>query len=311
MFYHKPIMVDDVIHYLNIKENGIYIDCTTGGGGHSYEIAKRLKGGRLICIDQDQDALNFAKKRLEKYNSRVTFIKSNYAQYDKILESQGLNRVDGVLLDIGISSFQIDTPKRGFAYMEDGPLDMRMDQEQKLTAAYVVNNYSKDELIRIFKEYGEEKYSKSIAEGIVRQRQISSINTTFDLVEIINRLIPPKAKYKMKGHPAKRIFQSIRIEVNGELFVLETVLPKIIHSLSTHGRLVVLTFHSLEDRIVKKCFKEFEKDCTCPPDIPICVCNKMKEIKFLHRKVITASEKEIKQNPRAKSCKLRAIEKIQ
>lgn len=309
-FKHEPVLLSETIDGLDIKENGIYVDCTLGGGGHSLEILKRLGSkGRLIAIDQDEEALIESQKRLADYKDKITFIKSNYAYLESILDSLEIDKVDGVLMDIGVSSYQLDEGERGFSYHQDAPLDMRMDQTSELTAAYVVNNYSREELEVIFWNYGEEKWGKRIAEFIVEQREDKPIASTLELVEIIKKAIPKKIRMQGK-HPAKRVFQALRIEVNKELDVLESTIGIAIDRLNKRGRLAIITFHSIEDRIVKNRFNEYAKGCTCPPDFPICVCNKTKEIKILNRKPITASKEELDSNRRSASAKLRVCEKL-
>ncbi|WP_300408341.1 16S rRNA (cytosine(1402)-N(4))-methyltransferase RsmH [Lagierella sp.] len=309
-FKHIPVLLEETIEGLKIQENKIYVDCTLGGGSHSLEIAKRLKDGRLICIDQDLDALNAAKAKLKDYSDKITFIKSNFKYFEEILDQLGIEKVDGVLMDIGVSSFQIDEVSRGFSYMEDAPLDMRMDKQQELTAAFIVNNYSVEELSDIFFKYGEEKWSYRIAQFIVEKRREKEIETTFDLVEIIDSAVPLEVRKKSKGHYSKRVFQALRIEVNDELGALEYVLPRIVKRLNKGGRLCVITFHSLEDRIVKNIFKDLNTDCICPPDLPICVCNKKKEVEIITRKPITPTELEMEENSRSKSSKLRIVERV-
>ncbi|MDO5026224.1 MAG: 16S rRNA (cytosine(1402)-N(4))-methyltransferase RsmH [Tissierellia bacterium] len=309
-FNHIPVLLDETIEGLDIKENGIYVDCTLGGGGHSLEILKRLGSqGRLVAIDQDEDALIEAQKRLYDYKDQIYFVKSNYAYLESILDSLNIDKVDGVLMDIGVSSYQLDEKDRGFSYHQDAILDMRMDKSQELTARYVVNNYSKEELENIFWNYGEEKWGKRIAEFIVDDRTDKEIVSTLELVEIIKKAIPKKIRMQGK-HPAKRVFQALRIEVNKELDVLESTLGIAVDRLKEDGRLAVITFHSIEDRIVKTRFLEMAKGCSCPPEFPICVCNKKEEIEILTRKPITASKEELDKNKRAKSAKLRICRKI-
>lgn len=309
-FNHEPVLLNETIEALNIKENGIYVDCTVGGAGHSIEILKRVgPNGKLVAIDQDEEALLTATKRLKDYKDQVYFIKCNYAYIGQILDSLGIDFVDGVLMDIGVSSYQLDEGKRGFSYHQDSPLDMRMDQSQELTAKDVVNKYSKEKLETIFWNYGEEKWGMRIAEFIVKEREKKEIETTFELVEIIKKAIPKKVRMEGK-HPAKKIFQAIRIEVNNELDVLETGIYSSIERLKAGGRLAIITFHSLEDRIVKTNFKELAKGCTCPPDFPICVCNKKEKIKVITKKPVVASEEEVDRNNRSRSAKLRVAEKI-
>lgn len=309
-FNHEPVLLQETIEALNIKENGIYVDCTVGGAGHSIEILKRMgPEGRLVAIDQDQEALLAATNRLSDYKDQVYFIKCNYAYLGQILDSLSIDKVDGVLMDIGVSSHQLDEGERGFSYHQEAELDMRMDKEQELTARYVVNNYSKEDLESIFWNYGEEKWGMRIAEFIVEKRQEKEIETTFDLVEIIKAAIPKKVRMEGK-HPAKRVFQALRIEVNKELDVLETGIYSAVERLKNGGRLSVITFHSLEDRIVKNIYKELSRGCTCPPEFPVCVCNKKEVIKVITRRPIVASQEELERNNRSRSAKLRVCEKL-
>ena len=304
-FKHIPIMLEQVIEGLDIKPDGIYVDGTLGGGGHSYEIAKRLvSGGRLIGIDQDEAAINAAGARLSEFNDRVTIVRSNYAQMVSVLHSLDINRVDGILLDLGVSSHQLDNAERGFSYMEDAPLDMRMDRRQEKTAWDIVNYYSQAELTRIIRDYGEDKFAAKIAAKIIGFRENKPIETTGELAEIIKLAIP--IKYRLTGgHPAKRTFQAIRIELNRELEVLEESIEGMIDILSDGGRMAVITFHSLEDRIVKAAFKKAESPCTCPSDFTICVCGKKAKGFVASRKPLIPSDEEMERNPRAKSSKLR------
>ena len=304
-FKHIPIMLEQVIEGLDIKPDGIYVDGTLGGGGHSYEIAKRLvSGGRLIGIDQDEAAINAAGARLSEFNDRVTIVRSNYAQMVSVLHSLDINRVDGILLDLGVSSHQLDNAERGFSYMEDAPLDMGMDRRQEKTAWDIVNYYSQAELTRIIRDYGEDKFAAKIAAKIIGFRENKLIETTGELAEIIKLAIP--IKYRLTGgHPAKRTFQAIRIELNRELEVLEESIEGMIDILSDGGRMAVITFHSLEDRIVKAAFKKAESPCTCPSDFPICVCGKKTKGFVASRKPLIPSDEEMERNPRAKSSKLR------
>ena len=304
-FKHIPIMLEQVIEGLDIKPDGIYVDGTLGGGGHSYEIAKRLvSGGRLIGIDQDEAAINAAGARLSEFNDRVTIVRSNYAQMVSVLHSLDINRVDGILLDLGVSSHQLDNAERGFSYMGDAPLDMRMDRRQEKTAWDIVNYYSQAELTRIIRDYGEDKFAAKIAAKIIGFRENKPIETTGELAEIIKLAIP--IKYRLTGgHPAKRTFQAIRIELNRELEVLEESIEGMIDILSDGGRMAVITFHSLEDRIVKAAFKKAESPCTCPSDFPICVCGKKTKGFVASRKPLIPSDEEMERNPRAKSSKLR------
>ena len=304
-FKHIPIMLEEVIEGLDIKPNGIYVDGTLGGGGHSYEIAKRLvSGGRLIGIDQDEAAIKAAGARLSEFGDRVTVVRSNYAQMVSVLQSLGIEQVDGILLDLGVSSHQLDNAERGFSYMEDAPLDMRMDRRQEKTARDIVNYYSQAELTRIIRDYGEDKFAAKIAAKIIGFRENKPVETTGELAEIIKSAIP--MKYRLTGgHPAKRTFQAIRIELNRELGVLEESIEGMLDTLSDEGRMAVITFHSLEDRIVKSAFKKAESPCTCPPDFPICVCGKKSKGFVASRKPLIPSDEEMERNPRAKSSKLR------
>lgn len=309
VFKHIPIMLEEVIEGLNIKPNGIYVDGTLGGAGHSGEIVKRLdKGGRLIGIDQDEMAILAASKRLEPFNDRVTVVRSNYRRMTEILKSLGIERVDGILLDLGVSSYQLDTAERGFSYMEDAPLDMRMDRRNEKTAKDIVNSYSEKDLSRILKEFGEEKFAQRIAHNIVSRRETKEISKTFELVDIIKASIPAKNRLT-GGHPAKRTFQAIRIELNEELSVLSESIEGMVETLNDGGRFAVITFHSLEDRIVKNVFKKYENPCTCPSSFPLCVCGKKPLGRVIGRKPLIASEKELEENPRAKSAKLRVFER--
>lgn len=310
-FAHKPIMLDECIQGLDIKPDGIYLDCTVGGGGHSYEIASRLtEGGRLIAIDKDDDALAAAKERLAEFGDKVTFVKSDFKKAAEVLDSLGIDLIDGVLMDLGVSSWQIDNFDRGFSYRSrDSRLDMRMDKEQTLSAYEVVNNYDEASLRRIIKDYGEENFASRIAFNICKYREVKPIETTGELIDVIEYSMPPKARYA-GGHPAKRTFQAIRIEVNGELDGLDDFIEKIVDRLKTGGRIAVITFHSLEDRIVKQKFKWLEKDCICPPKTPVCVCGKVAKLKILTNKPITADAEERKENPRSESAKLRIALKI-
>ncbi|MBQ9479741.1 MAG: 16S rRNA (cytosine(1402)-N(4))-methyltransferase RsmH, partial [Selenomonadaceae bacterium] len=304
-YKHTSVMLDEAIDILMTDERGIYVDGTVGGGGHARAMASRLDGGLLIGIDRDQEAIDAAADRLSGFNVRL--VRSNFSRFDEILDELSIDRIDGAIFDLGVSSHQIDDASRGFSYMHDAPLDMRMDIRQQLSAFDVVNHYSEDQLVKIFSEYGEEKFSKRIARAIVERRRSQSIETTGQLVELIKGSVPA---LKGAGHPAKRVFQAIRIEVNNELGVLDGVLRSAVNRLKVGGRLAVITFHSLEDRIVKTTFKELATDCICPKNIPVCVCGHRAQIKLLGR-ARTPSSQEIKNNPRAKSAKLRAAEKIQ
>lgn len=309
-FNHKSVLLQETIENLNIKPDGIYVDGTLGGAGHSYEIAKRLSNkGRLIGIDQDADAIAAATEHLAEYKDRVTIIRSNYAAMKSELQKIGITQVDGILLDLGVSSFQLDTPERGFTYREeDAPLDMRMDQRQSKTARDIVNGYSEQELYRIIRDFGEDRFAKNIAKHIVKERQKKEIETTGELTEIIRASIPMKVQ-ATGGHPAKRTFQAIRIELNRELEVLQDNLDEMIDLLADDGRFCIITFHSLEDRIVKTSFRKNENPCTCPKEFPVCVCGNVSKGKVITRKPILPSEEELEENKRAKSAKLRVFER--
>ena len=308
-FLHKSVLLDEVIENMNIKKEGVYVDGTLGGAGHSYEICKRLgEGGGLVGIDQDKDAIEAATRRLEPFSDKVFIVRSNYCQMKEVLRSLGIEKVDGILLDLGVSSYQLDNGERGFSYMHDGPLDMRMDDRQKKTAKDIVNQYSELELSRMIWDYGEDKCAKSIARHIVQARAEKPIETTYELVEIIKKSIPMKMQ-KNGGHPAKRTFQAIRIELNQELEVLRKSINDMIDCLEFGGRLEIITFHSLEDRIVKQMFKTAERPCVCPPELPVCVCGRQSKGKVITRKPILPSEEEREENSRAKSAKLRVFEK--
>lgn len=308
-FKHISVMLQECIEGLNIKPDGIYVDCTLGGAGHSLEILKNLSSkGRLIGIDQDEDALNAAKERLKDYNN-VTFVHDNFYNIKEILEELNIEKVDGILMDLGVSSYQLDEGERGFSYMQDAPLDMRMNRNSPFSAYNVVNEYSQEELYDVIKSFGEEKFAKKIATIIVDRRKKKPIETTFDLVDIIKASIP--AKFRQEGgHPAKRTFQAIRIEVNKELHILDRAITDGVEALSLGGRMAIITFHSLEDRIVKNKFRDLHDPCKCPKELPMCVCNKTPIIKLINRKPIEASEEELKYNSRSKSAKLRIAEKI-
>lgn len=307
-FNHIPVLLNECIECLNIKESGIYVDGTLGGGGHSSHVLKRLnKTGRLIGIDRDKEALKHTSEKLKEY-SNVTYINDKHENIRNILLELGIDKVDGILLDLGVSSYQLDEPSRGFSYMNDAPLDMRMNKEQDFTAYDVVNKYSEERLKEIFFLYGEEKYSKAIARKIVDVRKLKDIKTTLELVDIIKSAIPAKARNE-KQHPAKRVFQAIRIEVNGELVDLEQALKDAVISLKKDGRLLVITFHSLEDRIVKKTFEELQGKCICPADFPKCVCGFESYGRIVNKKPIIADNEELENNPRARSAKLRVFER--
>ena len=309
-FNHKSVLLKETIDNLNINPDGIYVDGTLGGGGHSYEIAKRLSNnGKLIGIDQDEDAIKAASERLKVFGSKVTIVRNNYCNMNLVLDELGIAKVDGIILDLGVSSYQLDTAERGFTYKEDAPLDMRMDQRQKLTAKDIVNNYSEFDLYRIIRDYGEDKFAKNIAKHIVAARQNEEIVSTLQLGEIIKAAIPMKCR-AVGGHPAKKTFQAIRIELNHELEVLENSVDMMIDRLNSKGRICIITFHSLEDRIVKTRFKNNENPCTCPPDFPVCICGKASRGKVVTRKPILPSEEELEENKRSKSSKLRVFEKI-
>ncbi len=307
-FEHKSVLLEETIEHLNIKPDGVYVDGTLGGGGHSYEIAKRLQTGRLIGIDQDEAAIRAAGERLAPYQDRVTIVRSNYSDMKQVLYDLRIDQADGILLDLGVSSHQLDTPERGFSYKEDAPLDMRLDTRSDKTARDIVNGYSEMELYRIIRDYGEDNFAKNIAKHIVRQRADKPIETTFELNEAIKAAIPMKLRVNT-GHPAKRTFQAIRIELNRELEVLKDTLQDMIALLSPEGRLCIITFHSLEDRIVKSCFKMNENPCTCPPNFPVCVCGKVSRGRVISRKPILPSAGELEENKRSKSAKLRVFEK--
>ena len=310
-FVHKSIMLEEVIESLAIKPNGIYVDGTLGGAGHSSEIVKRLgEDGRLIGIDQDGEAIEAATKRLKPYKDKVTIVRSNYAQMKEVLRDLGIHKVDGILLDLGVSSYQLDNAERGFTYREDVPLDMRMDQRQTKTAKDIVNDYSEMELYHIIRNYGEDKFAKNIAKHIVQARQKAPIETTGQLIEVIKAAIPKKVR-ATGGHPAKKTFQAIRIELNHELDVLKNNLEDMIDLLNDEGRIAIITFHSLEDRIVKRAFKKNENPCTCPPNFPVCVCGNVSKGKQLTRKPIIPGEEELEYNKRAKSSKLRVFERAE
>ena len=308
-FSHKPVLLEECIQALNIRPDGVYLDGTLGRAGHSREIVRRLSGGRLICVDRDQAALDAAQERLGEWMDKVTLVHSNFDRLEEILDRLGLPGVDGMLFDLGVSSPQLDDGTRGFSYRTDAPLDMRMDQNQSLTAAELVNGWPQEELRRILSLYGEERYAPSIAAAIVRRRQERPIETTLDLVEVIKSGMPARA-LKEKQHPAKRSFQAIRIAVNDELASVDRMIQAAVPRLNPGGRLAVITFHSLEDRIVKTGLAAFARGCICPPDFPVCVCGRKPAVKLLFRKPAVPTEEEIAENPRARSAKLRAAEKL-
>ena len=308
-FTHYPVLLEECLDGLAIKPDGVYLDGTLGRAGHSRCIAQRLDTGRLICVDRDQAALDAAQERLGPWMDRVTLVHSNFAEIDSILDGLGLDKIDGMLFDLGVSSPQLDDSSRGFSYMADAPLDMRMDRSEGLTAADVVNTWSQDELRRILLQYGEERYAGLIAAAIVRRRADKPIATTLELVDIIKSAMPGKA-LKEKQHPAKRSFQAIRIAVNDELTAVDRMIRAAVPRLKKGGRLAVITFHSLEDRIVKTGMAEFAKGCTCPPDFPVCVCGKTPDIKIITKKPVLPTERELEENPRSRSAKLRVAEKV-
>lgn len=308
-FAHKSILLPEVVEQLNIKPDGCYLDGTLGGGGHAYAVCTRLDArGRYIGIDQDGDALETSRKRLEKFGSMVSFHRANYVQYEQVLDEIGIHRVDGILLDLGVSSYQLDNAERGFTYREDVPLDMRMDQRGSRTARDIVNEYSEMDLYRIIRDYGEDKFAKNIAKHIVAARETAPIETTGQLTEIIKGAIPMKMRLT-GGHPAKKTFQAIRIELNGELQVLEQAIDGMIDRLNPGGRFCIITFHSLEDRIVKNRFRENENPCICPSSFPVCVCGRKSKGRVITRKPILPGAQEIEENSRAKSAKLRVFER--
>lgn len=308
-FKHKSVLLEETIEGLRVKPDGIYVDGTLGGAGHASEVCRRLSAkGRFIGIDQDQDAIVAASERLAAYKDRVTIIRSNYCYMVDELKNLGIHQVDGIVLDLGVSSYQLDNEERGFTYRADAPLDMRMDQRQSRTAADIINGYEEKELYRIIRDYGEDKFAKNIAKHIVAARQEKPVRTTGELTEIIRRAIPMKIQ-AAGGHPAKRTFQAVRIELNRELDVLRESLDGMIDMLGDGGRICVITFHSLEDRIVKTIFRKNENPCTCPPDFPVCVCGKKSKGKVITRKPILPGKQELEENSRSKSAKLRIFER--
>ena len=308
-FHHVSVLLEECLEGLNIKPDGIYVDGTLGGAGHSSQIAKRLTTGRLIGIDRDPVALNAAGERLAPYADRVTLVHSNFCEMDHVLDDLGIEGVDGILLDLGVSSPQLDEVSRGFSYMGDAPLDMRMNNEDSLTADVVVNTWSQEELKRILYDYGEERYAPQIAAAICRRRENAPIKTTLELVDVIRSAMPPAA-LREKQHPAKRSFQAIRIAVNDELGAVRQVMDAAIPKLNPGGRLAIITFHSLEDRIVKNGMADAAKGCTCPPNFPVCVCGKKPKVKIITRTPVVSGEEELDRNPRARSAKLRVCEKL-
>lgn len=308
-FHHISVLLNECIDNLNIRPDGIYVDGTMGGGGHSLEIAKRLTTGRLICIDQDPNAHEAAGKRLAEYKDRITFVRDNFGNIVDILDSLGIEKIDGMLLDIGVSSHQLDEAERGFSYQQDAPLDMRMNPDRPFSAYDVVNGYDEDELDRVIFTYGEERWARRIAQFIVKERENKPIETTGELVDIIKKAVPKGAR-KDGPHPAKRTFQAIRIEVNGELEVLQRAIDDVAARLAVGGRLCIITFHSLEDRIVKEAFRKQENPCICPPQFPVCVCGKKPLGRVITRKPILPSKEELEENPRSRSAKLRVLEGV-
>lgn len=308
-FHHISVLLNECIDNLNITPDGIYVDGTMGGGGHSLEIAKRLTTGRLICIDQDPNAHETAGKRLAEYKDRITFVRDNFGNIANILDSLGIEKIDGMLLDIGVSSHQLDEAERGFSYQQDAPLDMRMNPDRPFSAYDVVNGYDEDELDRVIFTYGEERWARRIAQFIVKEREAKPIETTGELVDIIKKAVPKGAR-KDGPHPAKRTFQAIRIEVNGELEVLQRAIDDVAARLAVGGRLCIITFHSLEDRIVKEAFRKQENPCICPPQFPVCVCGKKPLGRVITRKPILPSKEELEENPRSRSAKLRVLEGV-
>ena len=307
-FNHKSVLLNEVIESLNIKADGYYVDGTLGGGGHALEVVKRLESGKLIGIDRDSDAIKAATQRLNDYINNVIIIRDNYVNIENILKRENIGKVDGIYIDLGVSSYQLDTAERGFTYRFDAPLDMRMDDRNELKASDIVNDYSESELFHIIRDYGEDRFAKNIAKHIVEYRNKKRIETTFELVDIIKASIPMKIQVT-GGHPAKRTFQAIRIELNKELEVLTDSLDVMIDLLKPGGRLSVITFHSLEDRIVKQAFKKAESPCVCPKKFPVCVCGNKSKGRVITRKAILPSEEELEENSRSKSAKLRVFEK--
>lgn len=307
-FNHVSVLLKECIEGLNIKPNGIYVDGTLGGGGHSFKILQLLDGGKLIGVDQDTDALKAATDRLKIFEGKFIPVHSNFSQISRVLADLEIKKIDGLLLDLGVSSFQLDEAERGFSYMNDGKLDMRMNQNDTFTAYDVVNGYSEQKLTEIITDYGEENWSNRIAKFIIQERAEKPIETTFELVEVIKKAIPAAAR-KDGPHPAKRTFQAIRIEVNNELKIIEQTIEAAVENLNKGGRIAIITFHSLEDRIVKNAYKKLATGCTCPPEFPVCVCGGKAKVKIITKKPILPSDEEIEMNPRARSAKLRVAEK--
>lgn len=308
-FAHTSVLLNETIHHLNIKPDGIYVDGTLGGGGHSEAILEQLTTGTLIGIDQDQDALRAASQRLSRFGERFRPVHANFSEIPEVLNRLGIPAVNGIVLDLGVSSYQLDTGERGFSYMQDGPLDMRMNQDGPLSARDVVNTYSEEQLTRIIRDYSEEKWAKRIAGFIVKAREMQPLETTEELVRIIKQAIPAKARQD-GPHPAKRTFQAIRIEVNNELGILEQTLRSSAPCLGTGGRFCVITFHSLEDRIIKQTFRDMSRDCVCPPELPICSCDTVPVVRVITRKAVEPSAEELEFNPRARSARLRVAERV-
>jgi len=308
-FKHVSVLLMETVDGLNIKPDGIYVDGTLGGGGHSEEILKRLDTGKLIGIDQDENALKAASERLKPFGDKFIPVRSNFSNIKAVLEDLNIDRIDGMMMDLGVSSHQLDEAERGFSYRFDAPLDMRMDQRQDLDAYQVVNSYSEDELNQVIKKYGEENWARRIAKFICEARQEKPVETTLELVDLIYKAIPAAAR-REGGHPAKRTFQAIRIEVNNELEILKTTISDITSVLNKNGRIAVITFHSLEDRLVKHAFKDLAQGCICPPELPMCMCNNKPKIKIITRKPILPSEEELETNARSKSAKLRVAKKV-
>ncbi len=310
VFNHRSVLLDECIEGLAIKPCGIYVDGTAGGGGHSFHIASKLgEGGRLIAIDQDENAIAAAGKRLAPFGDKVTLVRSNFSRVSEVLSELGIEKIDGILMDLGVSSYQLDTPERGFSYNADAPLDMRMDNRNPLDASVVVNTYSEERLREIIYGYGEEKFGGKIASEIVKARSIKPIESTGELVDIIKRAMPSAAK-QGGHHPAKRTFQAIRIEVNSELDVIKPAIDGAVKRLNEGGRIAIITFHSLEDRLVKQAYASLAEGCTCPRSFPVCVCGNKPKVKIITKKPILPSEKELEENPRSRSAKLRVAEKI-